>query len=533
MYLLPVGVGVRLVMDGRILPIIDGVDELGRGGAAALISELNAFIRERESSSGGDRQCMVITCRGTEYQDNAGQLDEATHVEVRPLAAADVRAHLLQSGIEAPDALASVLTSPLTLSLAGAIYRPRTGSGQPVDDLLRLPDETAVERHLLAAFVANAYRRTAAGSSWSLAQAERWLALIGSQMRALSTGCYAWRQIAYAMPTRLLGLLGGAVTCLGLLVTFSILAITHQVFGDRMPLGPAIGSLAVVSIAPAIVASLLIASLSSGSLLPLLVVPPWIPASLLQVNVHGLVTLEIPRPSRRRFQSWLVSRRQGEGSRAASPRADLIQSRKRTLITAVAVGVMLGVLAVALDLVGAHVPRDATIVLVCYCVAVTVLCSPWGAFQLARGWFSVRRELPYRLLGFLDDAHMRGVFHSSGPRFEFRNDAVREYFSDPARLPEVRREISGLADWALGNPEIRESYRHVGADQSDIEQAVSSLATETILAGRPFAADAAMRQAVLERVRVRLNELGRRTAFAESLLAREAPGLGAVADLSR
>jgi hypothetical protein len=69
------------------------------------------------------------------------------------------------------------------------------------------------------------------------------------------------------------------------------------------------------------------------------------------------------------------------------------------------------------------------------------------------------------------------------------NDAVREYFSDPARLPEMRREISGLADWALGNPEIGESYRQVGADQSDVEQAVSSLATETILAGRSFAAE--------------------------------------------
>jgi hypothetical protein len=510
-YLLPEEPVEQLVLNGRILTIIDGLDELGRAGAEALIGQLNIFIRERVARRGDHRPRMVITCREADYQELAWPLDSATHVEVQTLEPEEVSGYLLENGIEVPDALASVLTSPLMLSLAATIYSPSTGSGEPIDDLLRMPDEIAVERHLLAAFLANAYRRNIAGSSWSFLQAERWLALIGSQMRAHATEGFSWRQIAYALPSRLLGLLGGAVTGLALLVTFTILGITHHVFGDRMAVGPAIGALAAVSFAPAIVASSLVGGFNSGA-------------------ATGDL---LPALSGRRMQLWLLSRRQGTRSRATSPHSDLIQSRRRTVIAGAAVGVVLAIVAVALDLVGARVPRDATIVFVCYCVAVFVLCCPWGSFQLARAWFSLRRALPYRLLNFLDDAHMRGVFRSSGWRFEFRNDAVRAYFSDPARLPEVRREISGLAAWALGNPEISESYRYVGADQSDIEQAVSSLATETILAGRPFAVDAATRQAVLERVRVRLNELGRRSAFAESLLAREAPGLGTVVDPSR
>ena len=528
-YRLPEEAVLRLVLDGRILPIIDGVDELERAGAAALMAELNVYIRERDSGRGdGDRPSMVLTCREAEYQDLAEPLDEATHIELRSLATGDVRNYLRASDIEIPDALASVLTNPLILSLASVTYGAGTNSGQPITDLLRLPDETAVERHLLAAFIANAYSQTGRGSRWSLEQAERWLAVIGNQMRALATAGYSWRQVAYAMPARLPGLLSGTATCLGLLVTFTVLGITHQVFGDRMPLMLAIDSMVEISLAWAIIAALLVEGANSGWLgsLPLIVSP--------RATTPLAATLSTsPVTLRQEFRSELLRQRHGEGSHAADPRADLSQSRKHALVRAALVGVTLGALAVAVHLVGGHVPRDATIVFVCYCMVVTILCSPWGSFQLARAWFSVRRELPYQLLDFLDDANKRGVLRYAGPRFEFRDYAVRGYFGDPARLPEVRQEIAELADWALGNPEIRESYRHVGADRSDIEQAIGSLATETIMAGRFFVVTAATRQAALERVRVRLNELGRRSAFEVSLVAREAPGLEAAIDPSR
>ncbi|HEU5384269.1 MAG TPA: NACHT domain-containing protein, partial [Streptosporangiaceae bacterium] len=108
----------QLVLDGRILPIIDGVDELERAGAAALMAELNVFIRERDSGRGdGERASMVLTCREAEYQDLAEPLDEATHIELRALATRDVRDYLRASDIEIPDVLNSVLANPLILSL--------------------------------------------------------------------------------------------------------------------------------------------------------------------------------------------------------------------------------------------------------------------------------------------------------------------------------------------------------------------------------------------------------------------------------
>jgi hypothetical protein len=539
-YLLPEEAAQKLVEAGRILPIIDGVDELEWVSVAALLAELNGFVRNQELGHGGGSS-LVITCQEDEYTDVAEPLKGATHVKVRPLTLKAVRSHLQERGIgmQIPDQLAGVLSNPLMLALTDTIYGGREGPAEPIDDFVHLPDRTSVERHLLSTFVTNAYQRVRPGRAWSLEQAERWLALIGSQMRALSTDGYAWRQVAYALPARFLGLLSGAATCLGLFVTLTLFGLTHHVFGERVPLGSAIGSVAAISIVAAIVASLLVAGLNSGSLVFLPLVIPQLVIEAMTGPPHAVAVLAAslrtsPAGPRQELRAELVRRRQGKGSHAANPRMDLIRSRGRSLIRAAAAGVALGVLAVALTLVGVHLPRDATIVFVCYCMLVIVLCAPWGSFQLAQAWFVVRRQLPYRILDFLDDAHARAVLRPAGPRFEFANDAIHAYFGDPARLPEVRKEIGELTKWALANLEIFESYRYVDAKEADIEQAVSSLATDTILAGRPFVADAATRQAVLERVRVRLNELGHsRTAFKESLVAREAPGLGAVIDPSR
>ena len=214
--------------------------------------------------------------------------------------------------------------------------------------------------------------------------------------------------------------------------------------------GPA-SFLAVVGIAPAIVASLLIASLSSGPLLPLLVVPPWIPASLLQVNVHGLATLEIPRPSRRRFQSCLVKPgargRQPRGQSARGP--DTVaqarphhrgRGRRHARGSRCRPGPRGRARAARCD--------DSPGVLL---VAVTVLCSPWGAFQLARGCsrYGASCRTGCSASSTTPTCAASSLFRAAIRVQERRGPGVLQR---PGRLPEVRREISGSADWALGTP---------------------------------------------------------------------------------
>src|SRR6266480_1469033 len=67
----------RLVRDGRILPVVDGVDEMDPAGsgqerARTLVSALNASIRGREKAP------VVVTCRLGEYQALMREIDRAT-----------------------------------------------------------------------------------------------------------------------------------------------------------------------------------------------------------------------------------------------------------------------------------------------------------------------------------------------------------------------------------------------------------------------------------------------------------------------
>jgi hypothetical protein len=45
----------------------------------------------------------------------------------------------------------------------------------------------------------------------------------------------------------------------------------------------------------------------------------------------------------------------------------------------------------------------------------------WGAFAIARCWLALRGRLPWRLMGFLADAHQRGVLRQEGANYQFRH----------------------------------------------------------------------------------------------------------------
>lgn len=47
--------------------------------------------------------------------------------------------------------------------------------------------------------------------------------------------------------------------------------------------------------------------------------------------------------------------------------------------------------------------------------------ASWGSFVLARAWLAASRRLPWRLMTFLDDAHVLGVLRQAGPVYQFRH----------------------------------------------------------------------------------------------------------------
>lgn len=82
----------RLIRDGRILPLVDGVDEMDPAGgperAQALVRGLNEWMHGREKSP------VIVTCRHGEYQALARDVDRATHIKMLPLTGNEAAGHL-------------------------------------------------------------------------------------------------------------------------------------------------------------------------------------------------------------------------------------------------------------------------------------------------------------------------------------------------------------------------------------------------------------------------------------------------------
>jgi hypothetical protein len=56
------------------------------------------------------------------------------------------------------------------------------------------------------------------------------------------------------------------------------------------------------------------------------------------------------------------------------------------------------------------------------------LQAAWGRFTITRLWLAARGQLPWRLLAFLDDAHVRrGVLRQVGAFYQFRHADLQRH----------------------------------------------------------------------------------------------------------
>jgi hypothetical protein len=212
-----------LLGEGFILPILDGLDEIPDAVRGPAIARINDAVQPGEH--------LVITSRTTPYQDAVRPVG-GLEVTLRGAAGitlaaldADVAGSYLRRDAGGPSrealwdpvlaalstasALARVLSTPLMVGLARAIYNPRPGehAGALPDpaESCTLPDDKAIESHLFDAFIPAAYRAsgTARRGPWSVGQAERWFRFLARHLEhTVSTPDFAWWQLARAMPRR-------------------------------------------------------------------------------------------------------------------------------------------------------------------------------------------------------------------------------------------------------------------------------------------------------------------------------------------
>jgi hypothetical protein len=224
--------GRELLSAGRVLPVLDGLDEIPPPLRPQAVGRLNA-----ELDPGSP---VLITCRTHVYADvieDGDVFTAAPVVELQPLTFQDASAYLLRTArpVRGPDgqratrwdqvlahlrsrpdepasrALRQVLSTPLMVAMARTVYEDTSSDpGELLD--LRFHHPAALEQHLLDAFVPAAFRDTSATTGHD---ARRWLGFLARHLQQLHTADLAWWELRRALPgpLRLLGpllILGGA-----------------------------------------------------------------------------------------------------------------------------------------------------------------------------------------------------------------------------------------------------------------------------------------------------------------------------------
>jgi NACHT domain len=198
------GAAARLVRDGRILPLVDGVDEMDSTDeperARVMVRALNAWMRGRE------RAPIVVTCRRVEYKALARPVDRATHVEMIPLTGDEADDYLrdqflnqdeqqrwepVLASLDAdPDGLmARQLATPWRLTLALAAFRDAGDPSWLLPAAPKLEGSTAqaymkqVDDLLLSRYIPSSVRLNDLAGHYSEHQVYQWLTALADGLR--------------------------------------------------------------------------------------------------------------------------------------------------------------------------------------------------------------------------------------------------------------------------------------------------------------------------------------------------------------
>ncbi|ANZ40697.1 hypothetical protein BBK82_36580 [Lentzea guizhouensis] len=428
----------RLVAEGRVMIVVDGLDELPVHLHAAALDGLNRAAGVRP---------VVVTCRSAEYQAAVAKsgtfLSRAAIVELAPVEPAEVAAYLAAAHLDARwtpvlgalpagGVLAEALSSPLMVYLARTIYAaPYTDPGE----LLGFPTREAVEQHLVGAYLPAVYEqrpravdpyRPAKTPQWTVAEAGRWLRFLARRPGQE----FPWWHLTAAVP-RLV------VVLVAVVVTYGVTAIVEvAMFGATTPLST------FFSITTGVAVLVRRRPIRPGKPSKARLGREYLPRTvgiMAGIAFFGGITVLAEQRQEGRFvlvavvgmlALWVIVLREASRTRTdtlTDPDSRTILRDDRRLCLA---WLALGVLLTPVMLLASH-QRWSPVTLV---VGVAVLAcggavmrTAWVSYLVAKLWLASRGRIPWRLMTFLEDARHRGVLRANGPAYQFRHLRLQEH----------------------------------------------------------------------------------------------------------
>lgn len=204
-----VSIARQLINDGRVLPVIDGFDEIGSAARAGFLEALNQELRPFVLSSRGDEYREMVT--GPE-----AARDGAVVIELEPLSADDVAAYLRSTVVGDTDAAEGIATwrailrrigedqearlrfgelfdSPLMVFLARSIYSETTTDPAELLDTSRFSTVDHARQYLFAKFLEVSYRT----SRYRPKNTIRWLGFLATHLDGRNI---IWWQLPNTVP---------------------------------------------------------------------------------------------------------------------------------------------------------------------------------------------------------------------------------------------------------------------------------------------------------------------------------------------
>jgi hypothetical protein len=470
-------VAADLVRRGRVLPVLDGLDELPPGLRTKAVEALRQL---------GPARPLVVACRRREYEELVAQgslVRAAPVVELKPLEPAAAIDYLergsrrwkpvcdeLAAG--GHESLNAALSTPLMASVARAVYER---AGADPGELLDLASPALIEEHLLDALIPAVFEAgpTDDGTRrWATDDALRWLKFLAVRLQQHGTRDLALWELSPWGPSAtpllcvacmvLFGLVGRALgngyalvmmtsggLGFGFLLGFTDERWTARTalrldrrFAESLVRGLWHGLRAAFLIVLALEAAFgTIAVLASGSW-------TWALAVL-------ILAVALAAPACLTF--WVGSALVGAFVRTSgelvSPSVALRSDGTAFALTVAVAGLGLGLVELLFGLTpafaewvlsalrlttrgAANISEPLASLLLPFGLiglATIVAVYPWPKYQAARAWFAMTGRLPWRLMAFLADAHHLGILRQVGPVYQFRHARLQDRLAGDVR----------------------------------------------------------------------------------------------------